>query len=64
MIAPLDPETRMNTEEAAAYLDMGLKPKTLAQWRSDGIGPRYLKVGGRVQYTAKDIHDYLATCRR
>jgi len=39
---------RMDRENAAVYL--GRKPKTLAQWVTQGKGPRHVKVGGRVFY--------------
>jgi hypothetical protein len=48
--------------EAAAILKK--KPLTLATWRSQGRGPRYLKVGRHVQYTVGFLKEYLATCER
>lgn len=59
MIAPLDPRTRLNPAEAAAYIRDGLSSKTLANWRSDGIGPRYTKVAGAIQYKVADLDAYL-----
>ena len=38
---------KLNTPEAAKHL--GLRPGTLEIWRSLGKGPRYLKIGRRVQ---------------
>ena len=36
------------------------KPATLAKWRTQGIGPRYLKVSGRcVLYPSADLDDWL-----
>jgi hypothetical protein len=35
-----------------------VKPTTLASWRSKGVGPRYLKLGGRVVYPLVAIEDY------
>lgn len=32
--------------------------RTLEQWRWQGKGPRYLKIGGRVVYRAKDIEAF------
>jgi Helix-turn-helix domain len=44
--------------EVAAYLQ---KPeKTLAEWRSRGIGPRYHTVGRDVRYRWEDVDDWLA----
>jgi predicted DNA-binding transcriptional regulator AlpA len=36
-----------------------VKPQTLAQWRSEGRGPRYLKIGRRVFYREQDIREFL-----
>lgn len=35
---------------------------TLERWRSDGIGPRFLKLGGRVVYRQIDIEAYEESC--
>lgn len=33
----------------------GLSHRTLERWRHDGIGPVFLKVGGRIVYRLEDI---------
>jgi predicted DNA-binding transcriptional regulator AlpA len=48
---------RLTTPEAAHYLR--LKPSTLAQWRYFGRGPRYIKLGSKVQYFQSDLDDWL-----
>ncbi|WP_454757223.1 helix-turn-helix transcriptional regulator [Cupriavidus campinensis] len=45
---PTLPDGRMNVSAAADYL--GFTPKTLAQWRSRGEGPNYIRLGGRIFY--------------
>ena len=35
-------------------------PRTLEQWRWRGIGPRYLKLGGRVIYRLSDVEAFEA----
>ena len=35
---------------------------TLAHWRSEGRGPRYVKIGARVAYRGSDLNKWLATC--
>ena len=35
-------------------------PRTLEQWRWKGIGPRYLKIGGRVIYPLEEVEAYEA----
>jgi Helix-turn-helix domain len=37
-----------------------LSPRTLEQWRWQGRGPRYLKIGGRVVYRLSDIEAFEA----
>jgi hypothetical protein len=35
-----------------------ISPRTLEQWRWQGRGPRYLKIGGRVVYRLADIEAF------
>ena len=37
-----------------------MSPRTLEQWRWRGVGPRYLKLGGRVVYRETDVEAYEA----
>lgn len=37
-----------------------MSPRTLEQWRWRGIGPRYLKIGGRVLYPLELVEAYEA----
>jgi predicted site-specific integrase-resolvase len=37
-----------------------ISPRTLERWRWLGLGPRYLKVVGRVVYRLEDIEEYEA----
>jgi hypothetical protein len=37
-----------------------ISPRTLEQWRWQGRGPRFLKIGGRVVYRLIDIETYEA----
>lgn len=36
----------------------GMTIKTLDRWRWQGIGPKFLKIGGRVLYREEDIEAY------
>lgn len=38
----------------------GMSPRTLEQWRWRGVGPRYLKLGGRVVYRIVDVEAFEA----
>jgi predicted DNA-binding transcriptional regulator AlpA len=48
----------LNRSKAAEYL--GLKTKTLDNWRSAGRGPRYLKLGARVLYPQTELDAFKA----
>jgi hypothetical protein len=46
-------------DDAAARV-LGLKnPRTLSNWRSQGRGPRFCRVGRRVVYRLKDLEQYM-----
>jgi predicted DNA-binding transcriptional regulator AlpA len=49
-------------DEVAEYLKK--PPKTLAEWRSRGVGPRYFKVGNEVRYSWADVDEWLAALAR
>ena len=59
---PPDARHRLVTVELSRRWRMS--PRTLEQWRWKGIGPRYLKIGGRVLYCLDDIEAYEAAQRR
>ncbi len=46
----------LNQNELAERWD--LSPRTLEQWRWRGVGPQYLKIGGRVIYRLEDIETF------
>ena len=53
----------MTTDEAAEFPD--IHPATLATWRSEGRGPRYLKVGERnVRYQQEELERWLKAQER
>ncbi|TIL35975.1 MAG: helix-turn-helix domain-containing protein [Mesorhizobium sp.] len=47
----------LNTRHAAAFL--GVKPKTLQNWRTGRNGPRYVRVGGTVSYSVGDLRAFV-----
>jgi hypothetical protein len=49
-------------EDVATFLN-NIPLKTLAQWRSKGIGPEYRKIGRHVRYDWADVHAWLASQR-
>lgn len=52
VVAPIT----LNAGEAAAAL--GVSRQTLSNWRSLGIGPTYVKLGGRVGYRPADLQKF------
>ena len=42
----------------------GISEASLERWRSEGIGPVFLKIQGRVLYRIEDIESYEADCLR
>ena len=53
----------LTTDQAAGFLDV--HPATLATWRSEGRGPRYLKVGERnVRYRRSELERWLKAHER
>jgi len=54
------PDGRMRPRDTAEYV--GISPKTLAIWRSMGVGPPFIKVGyrgGRVFYYKNDLDTWI-----
>lgn len=52
------PDGRMDADNASTYL--GKSPKTMAMWRIQGKGPRWVKVGGRIYYFRCDLDAFVA----
>lgn len=50
------------TGQAAQAL--GIKKSTLEQWRTQGKGPAYLRIGRLVYYDPQDVHAFKESCRR
>lgn len=45
-------------------LEINLTTKTLANWRSAGRGPTYVRVGRSVRYRLRDVESWIASQRR
>ena len=50
--------TKLTQDQLAARWH--ISPRTLEQWRWRGVGPRYLKIGGRVIYPETEIERFEA----
>ncbi len=53
----MDDETRLDSRAAAERLQVS--PYTIKSWRRKGVGPGYVKIGGRFYYTEKQLEEYL-----
>lgn len=49
-------------DEAAGILKVSVR--TLARWRSKGVGPRFVQVNQVVRYVAADLDEWLACAVR
>jgi hypothetical protein len=47
----------LDVKEAGAYIRIA--PGTLKNWRSRGLGPPYVKVGGRTVYHRPDLDEWM-----
>lgn len=53
-------ETELLLDTEAAALRLGVPKRTLEDWRLNGIGPRYVRVGRRcVRYRPEDLRAYV-----
>jgi excisionase family DNA binding protein len=65
IIMSAQPEIREplgSPEQVAEHLQIPMQ--TLAQWRTEGAGPRYLRVGRHVRYRWADVDQWLASQAR
>jgi hypothetical protein len=56
LAAPMSDAELLKPVEAARIL--GVSPRTLANWRSAGDGPKFSKVGG-IRYRARDLKAFV-----
>ncbi len=57
-IDSLSPGDRRVLNENELAQRWGVSPKTLQRWRSEGRGPRYLKLSKRVSYPLEAVLDF------
>lgn len=46
---------RLTTREASAYFEGKISVRTLNNWRSQGKGPRFLRMEGKVLYPIDEL---------
>lgn len=54
----------MKLSEVETAARLGIRRKTLANWRSSGGGPVYYKLGARVVYDEADLDAWVESRRR
>jgi len=52
------PDGRMNRKSAARYI--GCAEQTLTVWAMRGVGPRPIRVGGRVFYRKSEVDRFIS----
>ena len=57
-ISDLAPGDRRVLNENEVANRWGVSPKTLQRWRSEGRGPKYLKLSKRVSYPLDAVIDF------
>lgn len=57
-VSSLSPGDRRVLNENELAQRWGISPKTLQRWRSEGRGPRYLKLSKRVSYPLESVIDF------
>jgi len=57
-INSLSPGDRRVLNENELAQRWGVSPKTLQRWRSEGRGPRYLKLSKRVGYPVESVIEF------
>ena len=58
MSAPETSGRLFDPHEASAYLRIA--KQTLARWRCYGLGPRFVRIGGRIFYDIADLDAFIA----
>jgi hypothetical protein len=58
----LTPQERyLSPKELSRHLDDKISPKTLANWRSAGRGPRFRRVGNKILYPMSSVEAWETT---
>jgi len=55
MNAETTPQRLLSTKEAVDYFDGKIKRQTLNNWRTQGRGPKFLRIGGKVLYPIDEL---------
>lgn len=58
-----DPDRVLRPMAASAYLGGAPSVQTLARWRSEGIGPPWVRIGGAIGYQIADLRRWIDSRR-
>jgi Helix-turn-helix domain len=53
-----EPKRLLHPDEASDYLRVA--KQTLARWRCYGLGPHFVRIGGRIFYDLADLDAFIA----
>ena len=56
-----NPLTSLYLHPGQAATILGVQPRTLARWRSEGSGPKYYKFGRQIRYLLPDLSEWIAS---
>jgi predicted site-specific integrase-resolvase len=51
-------ESTKHLDQVELSRRLGVACRTLERWRWQGVGPKFIKVGGRVKYRLVDVEEY------
>ena len=51
----------LSTNEAAEFVQNSAR--TFSRWRSQGVGPSYVRVGGKIRYQQSDLKEWVTRHR-
>lgn len=58
------PEPRVRLRQGELAERWRMSPRSLEKWRTLGIGPAYIKIGGAVRYRIEDVLAYESSTLR
>jgi hypothetical protein len=58
-VTPLTTRHQSPVDETGAAQLIGCAPRTLANWRSQHRGPRFIRVGRLIRYRVEDLQEFL-----
>lgn len=60
----IDKPSQKYRDEKWVAIRLGFSIKTLQNWRTNGQGPEFYKIGRLVRYRLRDVYKFEKACRR